>query len=71
MTIEETTPEQGPKERDELRERVNTLQAGALGGSNNVDTRLLSKPTEFEGKEEDWIRFSLKMKAYPGAIDPG
>ena len=57
-------------ENDELRERVNTLQAGAPGGSNPVDTRLLSKPTEFEGKEGDWIRFSLKMKAYPGAIGP-
>ena len=56
-------------EIDELRERVNALQTGTPGGSSPVDTKLLSKPTEFEGKEEDWTRFSLKMKAYLGAID--
>ena len=56
-------------ENDELRERVNTVQAGTSGGSSPVDTKLLSKPSEFDGKEEDWTRFSL-MKAYLGAIDP-
>ena len=56
-------------ENDELRERVNTLQTGTSGGSSLVDTKLLSKPSEFEGKEEDWTRFSLKTKAYLGAID--
>ena len=37
---------------NELRERVKTVQTGALGGSSLVDTKLLSMPTEFEGKEE-------------------
>ena len=57
-------------ENNELKVRINTLQAGTSGGSSTVDTKLLSKPTEFEGKEEDWTRFSLKVKAYLGAIDP-
>ena len=57
-------------ENNELREHVNTLQTCAFGGSSPVDTKLLSVPTEFEAKEEDWNRFSLKMKAYLGAIDP-
>ena len=57
-------------ENNELKARINTLQAGTSGGSSTVDTKLLSKPTEFEGKEEDWTRFSLKVKAYLGAIDP-
>ena len=57
-------------ENNELKARINTLQAGTSGGSSTVDTKLQSKPTEFEGKEEDWTRFSLKVKAYLGAIDP-
>ena len=57
-------------ENNELKARINTLQAGTSGGSSTVDTKLLSKPSEFEGKEEDWTRFSLKVKAYLGAIDP-
>ena len=57
-------------ENNELKARINTLQAGTSGGPSTVDTKLLSKPTEFEGKEEDWTRFSLKVKAYLGAIDP-
>ena len=57
-------------EKDKLRERINTLQTGAPGGSSPVDTKPLSKPTEFEGREEDWTRFSLKMKACLVAIDP-
>ena len=57
-------------ENDALRERVNTLQAGTSGGSSPVDTKLLSKPSEFEGKEEVWTRFSLKTKVYLGANDP-
>ena len=57
-------------ENNELKARINTLQAGTSGGSSTVDTKLLSKSTEFEGKEEDWTRFSLKVKAYLGAIDP-
>ena len=44
-------------ENNELKARINTLQAGTSGGSSTVDTKLLSKPTEFEGKEEDWTRF--------------
>ena len=45
-------------ENNELKARINTLQAGTSGGSSTVDTKLLSKPTEFEGKEEDstWFR---------------
>ena len=39
------------------------------GSSSGVDTRLLCKPAEFEGKQEDWPRFQLKTKAYLGAID--
>ena len=46
------------------------MQAGTSRGSSTVDTKLLSKPSEFEVKEEDWTRFSLMMKAYLGAIDP-
>ena len=57
-------------ENNELKARINTLEAGTSGGSSTVDTKLLSKPSEFEGKEEDWTRFSLKVKAYLGAIDP-
>ena len=57
-------------EHDELRARVNTLQAGTSGGSSTVDTQLLPEPTEFQGKEEDWTRFSLKMKSDLGATDP-
>ena len=57
-------------ENNELKARINTLQAGTSRGSSTVDTKLLSKPKEFEGKEEDWTRFSLKVKAYLVAIDP-
>ena len=57
-------------ENDALREQVNPLQVGTSGGSSPVDTKLLSKPSEFEGKKEDWTRFSLKTKVYFGATDP-
>ena len=55
-------------ESDELRKHMNTLQADASGGSSLVDTKPLPKPTESE--EEDWTRFSMKMKAYFAAVDP-
>ena len=61
--------DEGPEQRVESAHH-NTLQPGTSGGSSTVDTKLLSKPTEFEGKEEDWTRFLLKVKAYLGAIDP-
>ena len=57
-------------ENNELKARINTLQAGTSRGSSTVDTKLLSKPTEFEGQRGRLARFSLKVKAYLGAIDP-
>ena len=60
----------GKAENDELRERVNTLQVGDCGGSSPVDVKLLSKLSEFEGKDEEWTRFSLNTKAFLGVIDP-
>ena len=52
-------------ENNELKARINTLQAGTSGGSSTVDTKLLSKPTEFEGKEEDWTRFFSEGEGVP------
>jgi len=35
-----------------------------------VDTKLISKPESFSGKDEDWPKFSLLFKAYVGALSP-
>ena len=40
-------------ENAELRARISNLRAGTSVGSSTVDTKLLSKRTKFEGKEED------------------
>ena len=40
-------------ENAELRARTSNLRAGTSVGSSTVDTKLLSKRTKFEGKEED------------------
>ena len=34
----------------------------------SVDTKLINKPGEFSGKEADWPRWSLTMRAYLGAV---
>ena len=39
-----------------------------VGGA--VDTRLLSKPEAFTGKDTDWPQFALLTRAYVGAISP-
>ena len=57
-------------EIDVLKARVNVLQAGTSAGLSAIDTKLLSKPTDFEGNDGEGTRFLLKMKAYFGAIDP-
>ena len=35
-----------------------------------VDTRLLNKPEEFSGRDGDWQKFSLLLRAYIGAVSP-
>jgi len=35
-----------------------------------VDTRMLNKPEEFSGKDSDWPKFSLLLRAYVGAVSP-
>ena len=57
MALEEDSA-RNRAENDELRKRVNTLQADTSGGSSLVDTKPLSRPTESE-EDEDWTRFSL------------
>ncbi|CAK0871008.1 unnamed protein product [Prorocentrum cordatum] len=34
----------------------------------SVDTKLINKPGEFSGKEADWRRWSVTMRAYLGAV---
>ena len=38
-------------------------------GFELVDTKLLTKPRPFGGKEEEWGSWSFKMLAYVGALD--
>ena len=38
-------------------------------GFELVDTKLLTKPRPFGGKEEEWGSWSFKMLAYIGALD--
>eukprot|EP00959_Pyramimonas_sp_CCMP1952_P273985 5727396-Pyramimonas_sp.AAC.1 len=33
-----------------------------------VETRLMGKPKNFSGKEDDWHQWALTMRAYAGAI---
>ena len=40
-------------ENAELRARISNLRAGTSVGSSTVGTKMLSKRTKFEGKEED------------------
>lgn len=35
-----------------------------------VDTRMLNKPEEFSGRDGDWQKFSLLLRAYIGAVSP-
>ena len=33
-----------------------------------VDTRLLSKPKNFNGKQDEWVAWAFKLRAYLGAL---
>ena len=35
-----------------------------------IDTRMLTKPRNFSGKEDDWTSFATVTRAYCGALDP-
>ena len=35
-----------------------------------IDTRMLTKPRLFSGREEDWGTFARVTRAYRGALDP-
>ena len=35
-----------------------------------IDTRVMSKPENFSGKEEDWNSFAMGVKAFAGALSP-
>ena len=44
--------------------------ATAQAFSPLIDTRMLTKPRSFNGKEEDWSQFATVTRAYCGALDP-
>ena len=35
-----------------------------------IDTRMLTKPQSLSGKDEDWMQWSVLIRAYCGALDP-
>ena len=41
-----------------------------LQHNNSIDTRMIGKPRNFSGKDEDWVHFSTVIKAYASAINP-
>ena len=44
---------------------------GAPPGINTtVDTRLIGKPKNFSGRDEDWVNFATVTRAYFSAISP-
>ena len=49
--------------------RAAAAQATGAGASAVVDTRLLSKPMAFDGRETSWRSFKFQFVAYCGAID--
>ena len=49
--------------------RAAAAQAAGAGASAAVDTRLLSKPMAFDGRETSWRSFKFHFVAYCGAID--
>ena len=49
--------------------RAAAAQAAGAGASAVVDTRLLSKPMAFDGRETSWRSFKFQFVAYCGAID--
>ena len=55
-------------DNDELRAPISNLQAGTSVGSSTVDTKLLSKRTKLEGKEEDWTRFTSKISLFSRSL---
>ena len=42
---------------------------GGNGGQQNVDTRLLAKPKEFNGTEKAWKDWKFTFKAYMAAVN--
>ena len=52
------------KAEAEARARTMPFAAGP------VDTKVVSKPEHFTGREEDWPKFSVLMRAYVGALSP-
>ena len=47
--------------------RAAAAQAAGAGASAVVDTRLLSKPMAFDGRETSWRTFKFQFVAYCGA----
>ncbi len=64
--LQKTEAEQQQKaaREEEARRRTFPLVHGP------VDTRVMNKPENFSGKEEDWPKFSLLFKAFAGAMSP-
>ena len=51
------------------RRRLQTTQAAGAGASAVVDTRLLTKPLAFDGRETSWRSLKFQFVACCGAID--
>ena len=50
--------------RRENRERKEGAQKGAI-----VDTRVLNKPTDFKGSDEEWSDWSFVFRSYMALVD--
>ena len=63
----------GARQREDEEQQARQAAAGMRvqpSVAGPVDTRVMSKPENFSGKQEDWTSWSLGLRAFVGALSP-
>ena len=68
MAAQQRVPEEEAGAAEQGRPEISPPQGQAF--SPLIDTRMLTKPKTFSGRDEDWASWAVVTRAYCGALDP-
>ena len=71
MAAQQRVPEDEAGAADQSRpEGAGSAQPQVQTFSPLIDTRMLTKPKNFSGRDEDWASWAVVTRAYCGVLDP-